>query len=269
MTDKTTTTRRIVEMTSPQFAQAVKDCDTLILPLASVEQGGGHCPLGTDLFAAESVALLIADKADALVAPSIPYGDAMELEGKPGTVSVPSAVFEAYAGAVAESFLKQGFRTILFLCCHSLDLRAVDGLCRRLRVQGHCVGAVDWWKAAGAAAKGETGSREPFGHCGEVITSAMLALAPDLVDLENAEDEASLPGLAFAGKHSPGSPFVAYGTFSDYCRSGAWGEVKDHATATKGHAWVGRAVDESARFIRELREALPANHTSKPSTNYS
>ncbi len=244
-------------MTSPQFSQAVKVCDTLILPLASVEQGGGHCPLGTDLFSAEVVSLLIAGKADALVAPAIPYGDALELEGKPGTVSVASTVFEAYVGAVAESFLRQGFRTIVFLCCHSLDLRAVDGLCRRLRVQGFCVGAVDWWKAVGAAAKGETGSREPFGHCGEVITSAMLALTPELVDLDNAQDEASLPGLAFAGRHGPGSPFVAYGTFSDYCLSGAWGEVRDHATATKGRAWVDAAVEESARFIRELREALP------------
>jgi creatinine amidohydrolase len=257
MTNKNVSTRRIVEMTSPQFEQAVKTCDTLILPLASVEQGGGHCPLGTDLFTAEAVALLIAGKADALIAPSIPYGDALELEGKPGTVSVDSRVFESYVAAVAESFLRQGFRTIVFLCCHSLDLRAVDGLCRRLRVQGCCVGAVDWWKAVGAAAKGRTGSREPFGHCGEVITSAMLALAPGLVDAENAQEEDSLPGLAFAGQHAPGSPFVAYGTFSDYCRSGAWGEVKDYATAEKGRAWVDEAVEESARFIRELREALP------------
>jgi creatinine amidohydrolase len=257
MTGKTVAARRIVEMTSPQFEQSVKACNTLILPLASVEQGGGHCPLGTDLFTAEAVGLLIAGKADALVAPSIPYGDALELEGKPGTVSVDSTVFQNYVGAVAESFFRQGFRTIIFLCCHSLDLRAVDGLCRRLRAQGCCVGAVDWWKVVGAAAKGKTGSREPYGHCGEIITSATLALVPGLVDLANSQEEASLPGLAFAGQHAPGSPFVAYGTFSDYCRSGAWGEVQDYATAGKGRAWIDEAVEESARFIRELREALP------------
>jgi creatinine amidohydrolase len=244
-------------MTSPQFARAVAACDTVLLPLASIEQGGSHCPLGTDLIAADTVACRIADAADCLVAPTIPYGDTLELGPGPGTIDAGTTVFAAYVEAVAGALLRQGFRCIVFLGCHSLDLRAVDGVCRRLRSQGYSVGAIDWWKAVGAAAQGETRSATPFGHCGEVITSAMLALAPDAVDLASADDETPLPGLAFALAHGPGSAFVAYGTFDDYCRSGAWGEVKAVASADRGRVWIDRAIADAAQFIGELTAALP------------
>jgi creatinine amidohydrolase len=250
-------TRRIAEMTSPQFVRALAECDTLLLPLASIEQGGSHCPLGTDIIAADAVSVLIAEKAGCLVAPTIPYGDTLELGPGPGTVDAGTTAFVAYVEAVAASFLRQGFRNIVLLCTHSLDLRAVDGLCRRLRMQGHGVGAIDWWKAVGEAAKGQTASAAPFGHCGEVITSAMLALAHGSIDLDSAEEEAPLPALAFVAAHGPGSAFVAYGDFRDYCRSGAWGEVKGIATAEKGRAWIDRAIADAARFILELKATLP------------
>jgi creatinine amidohydrolase len=252
------TTRRIAEMTSPQFARAVAACDTLLLPLASVEQGGSHCPLGADVITAEAVALLIAEQADCLVAPTIPYGDTLELGSGPGTVDAGTAAFAAYVEAVAGSFMRQGFRNIVFLCTHSLDLRAVDSVCRRLRMQGWGVGAIDWWKAVGEAAKGQTGSAAPFGHGGEVITSVMLALAPETVDLDSAEDESPLPALSFVAAHGPGSAFVAYGNFRDYCRSGAWGAVRGIATAQKGRAWIDGAVGNAARFVLELKAAFPA-----------
>ncbi len=249
--------RRIANMTSPRFARAVAACDTVLLPLASIEQGGRHCPLGTDLLVADAVACRIAEAADCLVAPTIPYGDALELCAWPGTIDAGTTAFAAYVEAVAGALLRQGIRSIVFLGCHSLDLRAVDGVCRRVRAQGYGVGAIDWWRAVAAAAQGETQSAAPFGHCGEVITSALLALAPDAVDLAGADDEAPLPGLAFALAHGPGSAFVAYGTFGDYCRSGAWGEVKAVASADRGRVWIDRAIADAARFIDELRRALP------------
>jgi hypothetical protein len=82
-------------------------------------------------------------------------------------------------------------------------------------------------------------------------------LAPDAVDLAGADDEAPLPGLAFVLAHGPGSAFVAYGTFADYCRSGAWGEVRAVASADRGRVWIDRAIADAARFIAELRSALP------------
>jgi len=245
--------RRVDRMTSPAFARALGRCDTLILPLGSVEQTGGHCPLGTDLIVAETASRIIAEKADCLVVAPLPYGDTLELDFWPGTVHVDPPVLGSYLEAVARSFLRQGFSNIVFLCCHSLDMKAVDPLCRRLHREGSGVCAIDWWKAAGEAAKGETSSAEPFGHGGEVISSMMLAIAPELMDMENASDERSLPGLARAAAHPPGSAFVSYGDFRDYCVSGSWGEVSRSATAEKGSRWLEKAASSSAAFIREWR----------------
>ena len=247
--------RRIDRMTSPGFAAAVARCDTIILPLGSVEQTGGHCPLGTDLIVAEQVSLLIAEKSDCLVAPPVPFGDTLELDFWPGTVHVDPAALGSYLEAAARSFFRHGIANVVFFCCHSPSMKTVDLVCRRLYREGHGVCAIDWWKAAGNAARGETSSAEPFGHGGEVITSVMLALEPGLVDLDAANDEASLPDLARVIAHSPGSAFVEYGDFRSWCRSGAWGEVRGTATAEKGARWLAKAVESSAGFIRDWRSS--------------
>ncbi len=243
--------RRITHLTSPQLASALKRFDAIILPLGSVEQTGAHCPLGTDLIVAEKASLAIAERANCLVAPPLPYADTLELNFWPGTVHAGPEVLSPYLEAAARSYLRMGFSTLIFLACHSLNLKTVDLLCRRLHAEGANVRAIDWWKAAGNAAGGETDSVEPFGHGGEVITSVMLALAPELVDLASATDEASLPGLSRVAAHQLRSPFVSYGDFRDYTKSGAWGEVKATATAEKGRRWFDIAVVTCATFIRE------------------
>jgi creatinine amidohydrolase len=253
--------RRIDRMTSPGFAAAVARCDTIILPLGSVEQTGGHCPLGTDLIIAEQVSVLIADEADCLVAPPVPFGDTLELDFWPGTVHVDPVALGGYLEAAARSFFRHGIANVVFFCCHSPTMKTVDLVCRRLNREGHGVCAIDWWKAAGDAARGDTSAAEPFGHGGEVITSVMMALEPGLVDLNAATDEASLPGLARVIAHGPGSAFIEYGDFRSWCRSGAWGEVRGTATAEKGARWLSKAVSSSAAFIREWRSA---RHTAIP-----
>lgn len=247
--------RRIDRMTSPRFAEALACCDTLLLSLGSVEQTGTHCPLGTDLFVAEALSQRLAEAADCLSAAPIPYGDTYELDFWPGTVHVDAPALASYIEAVARSFLKQGFANIIFLCCHSLTMKSVDLVCRRLHREGFGVCMIDWWKVAAEAARGETSSAEPFGHGGEVASSIISALAPELVDIDKACDEASLPGLARVLAHSPGSPFIEYGDFRDYCLSGSWGEIKTTVSADKGERWLNKAILDSAAFIAEWRAA--------------
>lgn len=247
-------TVRLELMTSGLFGAEAARGGCVLLPLASVEQGGEHCPLGADFLVAEAAAPRIARAAGCLSAPAIPYGDALELDVRPGTLSVDGSVYSAYVEAVARSLLRQGFGALVFLCFHSLNLRSIEGAARKLRSEGAVIGAVDWWKAVAEAARGETASEHPFGHCGEVITSVLLALAPEFVDVSSARDEDPRPALSFFLRHGPGSPFVAYGGFGDYCRTGAWGRVSDTASAEKGRRWMDRAIDNAALFIREFLE---------------
>lgn len=238
-------------MTSPEFEEAVRESKTLIIPISSIEQTGRHCPVGTDFLVAQAVASRIAEKSHSIAAPTIPYGDALELDFWPGTIDVGSEALAIYVEAVARGFIRHGIKNIVFLCTHSLNVKSVDMVCRKLHREGYGTCIVDWWKAVAAVASGDSLSEEPSGHGGEIITSVAMALFPDLVQLEKATDEDSLPGLAYVARHMPGTPFIDYGDFRDYCASGAWGRVKGIASAEKGRTWVSKAIEASAEFIDE------------------
>jgi creatinine amidohydrolase len=246
-------------MTSLEFNKAVRESGTVIIPISSIEQTGRHCPVGTDFLVAQAVAKQIAEKSNSVVAPTIPYGDALELDFWPGTIDVGSKALSIYIEAVARGFLRHGMRNIVFLCTHSLNIKCVDMLCRTLHREGFGACAIDWWKAVSLAAAGDTLSEQPTGHGGEIITSVALALFPDLVRLEDATDEASLPHLDYISRHMPGAPFIDYGDFRDYCDSGAWGRVRGIANAEKGKKWITKAVELSANFINESLEKTKSN----------
>jgi creatinine amidohydrolase len=101
-----------------------------------------------------------------------------------------------------------------------------------------------------------------YGHGGEVITSVILAVRPDLVDLSRSIHERPKPGLAFHLKGIPtgGGPFYTYPDFTDYCESGGWGDAR-FATAEKGRIILERAVERITTFLTEfMSQPLPGIH---------
>jgi creatinine amidohydrolase len=244
----------IAEMTSPEFAEALKSSPGVIIPLGSTEVLGTHGPLGADFFVAAEASRAAAEKTGYLVAPVLPYGDTLELEGWPGTVGIPADTLRDLYLAAARSFLRSGVRRIVFLNCHSINHRAADAACRILKHEGASPAVVDWWKAVFDAAEGLIESASsPKGHGGEVITSVVMALRPDLVNIDAAANEVPKPGLCFHGAHTlgAGGPLYTYGNFKDYCDSGAWGDTS-RATAEKGRLIFDRAVERIAALLREF-----------------
>ncbi len=248
------------EMTARAYRERVAEAPAVLLPLGSVEVLGAHGPLGADCLVARSVSLLVAQRTGCLVAPTIAYGDTMELSDWPGTVCVPADVLENYYYAVAKSYLTKGaVKNLVFLNFHSLNHGAANAACRRLQHEGHRVFLVDWWKTVGQnrgdlLADQENGS----GHGGEMITSVVMAVRGDLVRMEQAQNEPPREALKYYGKYlmNSGSPFVAYGDFHDYCESGAWGDTS-HATPEKGAELIRRAVRAISDFLMESMARLP------------
>ena len=60
----------------------------MIVPAGSTEAHGPHMPLDTDTHQADTVARLLAERVDALVAPALPYGYAEMWMGFPGTITL-------------------------------------------------------------------------------------------------------------------------------------------------------------------------------------
>ena len=67
------------EMTSRELEQLVqRGARTVVVPFGSVENQGRHLPLGSDALLADVVGAAVADRLDAVLAPTLRVGSADE-----------------------------------------------------------------------------------------------------------------------------------------------------------------------------------------------
>lgn len=252
----------ISRLPSYKLGEAFAAYGSVLIPTGSTEIIGDHAPVGTDNIVARHVIPLISERAEILHAPLIPYGDTLELPPGAGTIHIPEQVLQDFYYAVASSLFRYPeARCVYFINFHSLNNRAVDSTCRILRSEGKRAYLIDWWKTVGQHC-GDLLSDKKYGrgHGGEMISSVLMALDPELVDTRK-DNPPPREGLDFYNRYimNSGSPFSAYGNFSDYCEGSAWGSL-DGAGAGKGRVMIDRAVTAIAGFIRESREALGIGH---------
>lgn len=247
-------------MTSQEVGEALKSVDTVIIPVGSNEVLGLHGPTGADHIVATEVGVRIAARANCLVAPTVPYGDAQELASWPGTVTIRSDVLQEFYLDICNSLCRHGAKRLVFFNTHMMNLRSVDYCGRCLRPQGIAVAQVAWWPAAfrvsGDVAEGRM---HAFAHGGHVITSVVMALRPDLVDPSRAVPETPKSPLEFHSNYLPttGGPFYTYPDFRDYCDTGSWGDATG-ATVEHGETVIDRAVSDIVDFLSAFRrQPLP------------
>lgn len=242
-------------MTGPEYSRRLSEAPGVILPLCSQEILGNHGPLGADLLVSDHVTPLIAHQTGCLFAPAIPYGDTLELAGWEGTVHIESGLLERYCDAIARSLLNSKQRTaMVFIAYHSLNLKAVDAVCRKLKRDGYTVLAVDWWRAAGQVGKDLLKDQvNGFGHGAELTTSVLMAMDKRLVARPLLKGECPKDGLQRALKYqfNRGDAFQAYGNFGEYCDTGAWGDLSG-ASAEKGAVIIQEAVQLIAEVITDI-----------------
>ena len=64
----------IEQLARPEVEDIFKKNPVVILPVGATEQHGPHLPYGTDTFYAEYVAKRVADRLNAAILPTMPYG---------------------------------------------------------------------------------------------------------------------------------------------------------------------------------------------------
>jgi creatinine amidohydrolase len=109
----------VEEMTSKEFARRAKSKPLVIVPFGSVEEHGSHLPLCTDAFQAEAVAMRIAEKFDALVCPTIKYGECVSTRNFPGTVSLTSKTIRHLARDIVSELARNGIDKVMILTGHA------------------------------------------------------------------------------------------------------------------------------------------------------
>jgi creatinine amidohydrolase len=179
------------KMTVREIRSYLEERSSVILPLGVTEQHGYHLPTCTDGLIASGVALRVGKRIGMLVAPTIN----MAFSGGqlPGTINVNPNIVGLLVGEVLRSLVAQGFRNIFLLPGHggSENFRGMDNSLKMLLRDDPAfekvmlVMAPVWklsplWQGA---------FQEKDWHSGHIETSAVLALAPHLVQLENVQTD--------------------------------------------------------------------------------
>ncbi len=177
---------------------------TILIPTGGTEQNGRHMALGKHNYIVRETARRIARQlGDALVAPVMAYVPQGPVSMKighmayPGTISLPDDVFGKVLENVAYSFRLHGFKRIVFVGDSGGNQGAQKRVAKRLsnewKDEGVQVLSADAYYGdnggeAYLMAQGMTGE-QIGGHAGVRDTSELMAVAPDLVDLDAAKPD--------------------------------------------------------------------------------
>ena len=179
-------------MTWEEVDKALHKTKTIILPFGSTEEHGYHLPLSTDYLVAYEIAKRVAEKNNVLVAPPICYGVCRMGRDFPGTITIGIDTLRGLVRDIITSIYDQGFRNIIILSGHlgGAHIIGIEIEAQKIKREYDDI-KIAIIRSDRILKKLPDGVIEDdfFGHAGEIETSLMLALAPDLVRTEKRTSE--------------------------------------------------------------------------------
>ena len=219
------------EMNAIQVRENVTKETIAILTIGACENHGNHMPFGSDFIFPEELAKRVAAKAknkSIILLPPIPYGVSLHHNEFQMTMSLEPRTLERVIEDLFSSIIKNGIRRILVINGHDGNIAPIETAARKIKDKYKlaviaCLEA--WWISIGEITEGLFEVWNGLGHGGEAETSTMLAVRPDLVDMNLAPDEV-IPKL-------PSEKVRIYWKFDELTNTGATGAPRK-ATVQKG-----------------------------------
>ena len=165
--------------------------DKAVLAVGSTESHGEHLPHGTDTLVASYLAEAVAEKVEGLlVLPALPYGMSAHYSSFPVAVSLSTETLIHVLKDVLGSLMKHNITKLLIVNGHDGNIPAIEAATREFRTEHpemRIAVLEAWWVTAGELVpEGTFEVWDGLGHAGEGETSIMLAVAPELVEMEKA-----------------------------------------------------------------------------------
>lgn len=214
----------VEEMTMPDFDAGLQQTRSAILPLGSVEEHGGHLPLGTDTIHVYELARRAASLRPVFVLPPLWYGLCRSTSQHAGTVGVTGLNLRAFVLDIISSLYAQGIRNLVLISGHAggthmafLVDAGEEAISRFLDMKIAVLSILDLLKDCPAGLIETRGDS----HAGEVETSLMLKLRPEHVTGSSPMEFPSFP------------PFILSRNKRRFWPNGVWGDPSK-ATLQKG-----------------------------------
>ena len=181
------------DLTTVELAQFDAATTVAVLPVGAIEQHGPHLPLSTDAVICRGIAAAALEhgcaQATMLVLPAIDLGHSPEHTSFPGTVHVDAGTLLDVWMSVGRGVRSAGFDKLVILNAHGGQRPLLDIAAVNLRVQHALnVARANYFHFGMPDGLFEKDEVHMGIHGGEVETSLMLHLAPELVRRERLED---------------------------------------------------------------------------------
>jgi creatinine amidohydrolase len=265
------------DLTSRHFAQLAAsgaiDKAVAVLPVAAIEQHGPHLPLSVDTTLVNGVVNASLAHLPAglpvLFLPTQQIGKSNEHIRFPGTLTLSAQTLISLWMELGASVARAGFKKLVLLNSHGGQVSVMDIVARDLRsAHDIIVYHTSWYNLPlGSDVMGQFPQEEHrFGiHAGDIETSMMLALAPQLVDMAQAKNfhSSSQDRAAKYPILGNGSSAKLGWQMQDYNPQGAAGNALA-ATAAKGQLLVDAAGLQLARLLQEVSSLPLGTLASKP-----
>jgi creatinine amidohydrolase len=246
------------DCTTTDFRHVDPEQTIALLPVAAVEQHGPHLPLSTDAVINEGIVAAVLERLGAaptlLVLPALSIGNSGEHLSFGGTLAVQDSTLADAWTDVGRSVARAGVRKLVILNTHGGQKSLVDVVALRLRAQLRMLVVRATYFGLGAP-PGLFDAAELVHdiHGGEVETSLMLHLRPDLVRTAALKDFRGLPHELAARHELLGAekPIGIAWLSEDLNPAGACGNAA-RADAARGAQHLTYLADRCTALIKEI-----------------
>jgi len=234
----------------------------IVIPVGHTEQHAYHLPMSTDTLIIDAIGRGVAQTLPdaAFTLPVMPYGVSTHRQAFAGTLNCGGRAFEDFWVALIDLLAGRGFDRFYLINGHggnhSFLVNVVKYAGERHR-RVFCATAwlylssEPWVQTLSAHRQSKIGG---MGHAGELETSLILHLRPDLVHLEKAVDEIDFVSTPnYYMDWVEGGSLIANPPWDDDSATGAYG-AGTLGTTEKGSLWLAAAIEEKCAHVAEIHE---------------
>lgn len=243
------------ELTGNQFAGAVSAAEGVcVLPLSVLERHSHHLPLATDMYIGREVCRRAVALEPAIVFPNFIFTQILEAQHCAGTIAIDAPLILSLLDNVCREIARNGMKKIAIYSAHggNWNMAPFFAQMQLASPRDYVVYVVTPRptpeEEAMLTAHWATGIGD---HAGETETSAILAIRPDLVHMDQV------------AQHDEGAPLNRLKPLRDQgVYTGIWwyGDHPTHyagdarpATAEKGELYLNVMAQALARGLRAIK----------------
>jgi creatinine amidohydrolase len=237
----------IKNLSQKKISNLIKDSnfESAILPLGSIEQHGDHLPFSTDTLIVEHISNIVSTKSKAFLLPSLFYGVSYEHEPH-FNISIDYNILVDFISCICQSLSMHGIKRMYVINGHHGNIGLLQyvgqNLSSKYAMNTDFFYFINYWQML------ENG----FDHAGEIETSIMMAIHPDLVNMDLAKTGLDINGQESGSWYKLGTNMSINNPagFVKFTKNGIWGNPFN-AKVIEGKKMLSQIIEKISALITD------------------